>query len=233
MEFQKLTAEVRIGRKKGTARRLRRDGRIPAVCYGPEQGKPLALSVDPKALTDALRGPMGRNTVLQLEVAGDGAPSAPLLVMLQDAQFHPVERDLLHADFLTVSRDREVRVEIPLALEGRAVGVQAGGVLSQVFRAVPVRCRLDNIPSRLTLDVSDLELGSMLKVADLELPEGVAVEFDLTQTLVSVAAPSKAAEAAEAAEEGEAAPAEGEEGAKAEGKEAAKGEGSEGKKEGD
>lgn len=224
MEFQKLTAEVRTGRKKGVARRLRRDGRIPAVCYGPDRQEALALSVDPKALTEALSGTLGRNTVLELAVDGDGAPADPILVMLQDAQYHPIEREMLHADFLTVSKDREVNVDVPLLLEGKSVGVQAGGILTAVFRELNVTCRIDAIPDHLTLDVSALDIGDITKVTDLQLPDGVRLDLEPTQTLASVIAPSAAAEEEEEKAEGE----EGEEG---EG--AAEGEDGEKPKEGD
>jgi large subunit ribosomal protein L25 len=219
MEFQKLNAEVRTGRKKGAARRLRRDGRIPAVCYGPDQKSALVLALDPKALRTAMSSTLGRNAVIELTVTGASAPPAPMLVMLQDAQYHPVARTLLHADFLTVAHDREVRVEVPLVLQGRALGVQAGGVISQVLRDLPVRCPLDAIPSELVLDVSNVELGGIMKVSDLALPENVVVELEPNRTLVSVVTPKIVETVAEEGVEGEeaaAAPAEGEEPAEAE-----------------
>lgn len=202
MEFQKLTAEVRTGRKKGTARRLRRTGVIPAVCYGPGTA-PVALSVDPTALGEVLGGPLGRNTVLELGVTGAERSEAPVLVMVKDVQYHPVRRALLHADFITVSREREIRAQVPLRLEGRPAGVQLGGVLTQVFRALPVRCRVDAIPTELVVDVSGLDIGGLVKVADLPLPDGVTVEQEPTQTLATVFAPTVKAEAGEEAGEGE------------------------------
>jgi len=217
MEFQKLTAEVRTGRKKGTARKLRRDGQIPAVCYGPERQDALALSIDPKALTEALSGELGRNTIVELAVAGDGAPAKPILVMLQDAQYHPVEREMLHADLLTVALDREVSVDVPLTLVGRSVGEQAGGVVSQVFRTLALECRIDAIPTELTLDISALDIGDIIKMNELTLPEGVKHEYEPTQTLASITAPTVEEEPEvepEEGEEGEEGAAEGEEGAK-------------------
>jgi len=189
MEFENLTAQVRAGRKKGVARRLRRDGYIPAVCYG--QGmSPLALSVDPKVLTDALCGSLGRNVVIQLNVEGEGSPSEPLLVMLQDYQYHPVSREILHADFLKVAMDQEVHVQVPFKATGRAAGVQTGGVLAQVYRSLPIKCRPDEIPPVLEIDVTEMGLGSIRKVSDLVLPPGIVVEYEQHQTLVSVSMPA-------------------------------------------
>jgi len=201
MEFEKLTAQIRTGRKKGVARQLRRDGFIPAVCYGLEKD-PLALSLDPTALGDIVSGPLKHNTVMELSI--EGSSDEPFLVMLQDHQYHPVSRDILHADLLRVALDREVHVRVPLELVGRSVGVHVGGVLAKVFRTLPVRCRPDGIPSLLTLDVTSLDLGDILRVKDLVLPEGVVVELDANQTLASVSAPSSsAAKSSDEAEEGE------------------------------
>lgn len=210
MEFEKLTAQVRTGRKKGVARRLRREGFIPAVCYGPDMS-PLALSVSPKALSDALRGPLGRNVVLEMSVEGDGAPTDDILVMLQDFQYHPLDREVLHADFLHVAMDRDVHVQVPFVLTGKAAGITMGGVVTQVFRTLPLRCKPDAIPVSIELDVTPMELGTIRKVSDLALPPGVAVELEQNLTLVSCAQPTQAkGEAAEGEEA--AAAAEGAEG---------------------
>ncbi len=201
MEFEKLSAQIRTGRKKGVARQLRRDGLIPAVCYGRDM-QPLSMSLDPLTLTEAVKGPLGRNVVIEMSIEGDGAPADPILVMLQDYQYHAVHREVLHADFLQVSIDREVHVQVPIELLGRAAGVLTGGILSQVFRELPVRCLPSAIPAKFEIDVSPLELGDLRKVSDLDIPDGVVIECESTQTLVGVSAPTVVAEADEE-EEGE------------------------------
>lgn len=210
MEFEKLTAHVRIGRKKGTARRLRREGLIPAICYGPG-ADPVALTIDPKALSEALSGPYGTNTIIELTVTGEGAPEDSMLVMLQDHQYHPIRRNVFHADFLRVSLDQEVRLDVPFILEGRSVGEQVGGVLMQVFRELPVRCKPEKVPPDIRLDISSLNLGDLRKVSDLDLPEGVVVELEPNQTLASVTVPTVVAEPTEVKEEEEEEAAEAEE----------------------
>jgi large subunit ribosomal protein L25 len=210
MEFEKLTAQVRTGRKKGVARRLRREGFIPAVCYGPDMS-PLTLSVDPKALSDALRGPLGRNVVVEMSVEGDGAPKDHLLVMLQDFQYHPLDRKVLHADFLHVAMDRDVHVQVPFVIVGKAAGTTMGGVVQQVFRTLPVRCKPDAIPTSLELDVTSMELNNIRKVSDVALPAGVAIELEPNLTLVSCVQPTQAKPEATEGEE-EAVEAEGAEG---------------------
>ncbi len=208
MEFEKLTAQVRAGRKKGTARKLRRNGMIPAVCYGPEAA-PVALSVDPKELSEALSGPLGRNTVIQLTVQGDGAGDSRL-VMLQDYQYHPIERSVLHADFLQIAPDREVAIQVPFILEGRSIGEQAGGVVMQVYRHLPVRCKPTAIPTDIRLEISEMDMGDLRKASDLELPDDVVLEIEQNLTLVSISAPTVVEEPEEEEGEGEGEEGEGE-----------------------
>jgi large subunit ribosomal protein L25 len=202
MEFEKLTAQVRTGRKKGLSRQLRRGGSIPAVCYGPDI-EPITISTDPKVLFEALSGPLGQNVVMELTVEGDGAPTDPLLVMLQERQYHPVTRKTLHADFLHVSTEREVQVRVPFELVGKCIGVQTGGRLTQVFRSLPIRCLPTSVPEKIVLDVTTMDVGQLRKVSDLELPEGVTVTLEPNQTLSSVVAPSAVTTAASDDEEGE------------------------------
>lgn len=202
MEFEKLSAQTRSGRKKGTARQLRRDGFIPAVCYGRDID-PITLSVDPKALSEVMAGPLGRNIVIKMDVEGDGSPSEPILVMLQDYQYHPVSRQVLHADFLQVSMEREVHVRVPFEVYGRSVGVQAGGMIARVFRTLPVCCHPDKIPEKLEIDVTEMDLGDIRKVSDLDLPEGVTIEYEPNRTVISVMAPTLAATTEETEEEEE------------------------------
>jgi large subunit ribosomal protein L25 len=203
MQFEKLTVEVRAGRKKSIARQIRRDGKIPGICYGRDM-QPLAVSLDPKALGEVVAGVHGRNVVIEMSVSGDGAPAEPMLVMLQDFQHHPLARQVLHADFVRVAEDRPVRVRVPFETTGRAPGVQAGGVLTQVFRDLPVRCLPAAIPSKLTLDVATMNLGEQRKVADLVVPDGIVVDLEPNRTLVTVLTPSVAKTADEGAGEGEA-----------------------------
>jgi large subunit ribosomal protein L25 len=118
-----LSAEPREGKGKGPARRLRRSGKIPAVVYG-SKGEPKHLSVDPEALLEAIETPRKFNTLLTLKVGGGEA-----FVLFKDYQVDPVSRKLLHADFLEVKLDQPVKVEVPVAITGKAVGTTEGGIL--------------------------------------------------------------------------------------------------------
>jgi large subunit ribosomal protein L25 len=214
MDAIKVTASRRDGHGKGAARRLRNEGRIPAVAYG--KGLPTeVLAVAPDAIKSVLASARGRNTVVTLDVDG----KAGLTVLLSDFQYHPVSRELLHADFLQINLEQPVNVEVPLELTGKAVGVVAGGTLRQVFRKLPIRCLPGLIPVKLTHDVTELGLDGHVPVKDLALPEGVSVRLPAEQTVASVVteiiraeeetAPAAGAAAGAAPAAGAAAPAAG------------------------
>ena len=168
-----LTAET--GRPRGTrpSRRLRRTGSVPAVVYGLGEN-PLAVSVDRADLRGALSTDAGLNALITLDVDGDRQ-----LSIVKDLQRHPVRRDVLHVDFLRIDPDEEVEVDVPLVLVGEAKKVtQASGMVDQVMHQVPVLAKPSDIPTEVTADVSDLEVGSSLRVSDIELPAGVTPAGD-------------------------------------------------------
>ena len=168
-----VTAET--GRTRGTrpSRRLRRTGRIPAVVYGMGEHA-VTVSVDRTDLRNALTTEAGLNALITLDLDGDR-----LLSIVKDLQRHPVRRDVLHVDFLRIDADDEVEMEVPLVLFGEAKKVtQASGMVDQVMHSVPLRAKPSDIPSEVTADVSDLEVGSSLRVSDIDLPAGVTAAGD-------------------------------------------------------
>jgi large subunit ribosomal protein L25 len=187
MEFVKLKAAPRTAHGKGPARRVRMSGMIPAVAYG-RTLKNMPISVDPSALLKNLQGPNGLNTVMNLEV--DGGEKG-LLVMVRDFTHDPLTRAFLHADFIQVKLDEEVEVEVPFITTGKPAGLLQGGVLHQIYRKLPLRCRPERIPASVSADISGLELGHALKAHDLKLPEGVSVRLPAEQSIVSIVAPEK------------------------------------------
>ena len=167
--------KVTTGRTRGTrpSRRLRREGRIPAVVYGMGD-EPVAVSVDPTDLRAALSTDAGLNALINLDIDGDER-----LSIVKDLQRHPVRRDVLHLDFLRIDPDNDVEVEVPLILMGEAKKVtQASGMVDQVMHHVAVRAKPDDIPVEVTADVSDLEVGSSLRVNDIAFPAGVTPAGD-------------------------------------------------------
>lgn len=196
MELRKISANRRTDHGKGAARRLRQSGQIPAVTYGGAVQN-VTLAVSPKDLLDVLTSPLGRNTVLELDIDGQEKRT----VLLSEYQYHPLTRALLHADFQQVDLERPVDVEVPFELEGKAAGVVMGGVLRQVFRKLPVRCLPTLIPVKIVHDVTELEMDGHVAVRELVLPEGVAIRLEPARTVAAIVAPEKEKTAEEGAAE--------------------------------
>lgn len=209
MDALLLQTEPRAATGKGPARQLRGGGRVPAVLYGPGT-EPVMLSLAPKELTAILATKHRRNQLVDLRVG-----AAQHLAMIRELQVHPVTRAFLHVDFLKVDPAREIEVRVPLLATGRPKGVLAGGELREQFRHLPVRAKPADVPTDITVDVSELDLNQSVHVKDLPLPPGVTVALDPERTVFSCAIPRRPAEEEEAAAAA-AAPATGEAGAPAE-----------------
>jgi large subunit ribosomal protein L25 len=197
-----LTAQARKTSGKGAARSLRRQSLVPAVLYGRALESTL-LSVSPGDLEKATSTASAENILIDLTIT-DGESTRNQRAMIREIQVDPVKRNILHVDFLGISMDRKITVEVPINLVGDPVGVSAGGMLQQVLRSVEISCLPDRIPDTLELDVSSLTMGHSLHVSDLRTPEGVELLSDPRLTLATVLAPKRV-------EEKPAAPAEGEE----------------------
>lgn len=197
-----LTAEARERVGKGSARYLRRNGKIPAVIYGNKQ-EPLPIAVSQKDVTLKLHAGGFMTTILTINVDGKKIDVLP-----KEYQLDPVRDFLLHVDFLRVSRDTLVTVEVPVHFVGEDVspGIKRGGVLNVVRYAIELQCQASNIPDQIVVDVSKLEIGDTVHISAVTLPEGTTPTItDRDFTIASVAAPAglrSEEEAAEGEEEG-------------------------------
>jgi len=216
-----IEVALREGRGKGANRKLRADGRIPAVVYG-HGNESVALSLDPVQLERQIKtSHAGMNTLFDL--TGEGSV-AGRTVLVKELQREPVRGSLLHADLFEISADEQIQVAVPIHLSGDAAGVVMGGVIEHVLREVEISCLPRAIPDEIIADVAALEIGDSLHVSDLPLPEGIELITDASLSVVSVILPKVVEEETEAAAEDEAAegeaaeaPAEGDEEKPAEG----------------
>ncbi len=211
VEIGKLRGTRRTQTGKGVARKLRRAGQIPAVLYGGD-GENEMITLDPSAMLKAVDPAKRRNTVFTLTIdEGDGATTEQK-VMIKDYQRDTLLDDWLHADFIRVTDDTQVHVEIPFILEGTAIGIQAGGKVSQVFHTLPVVCATNMIPTSISVDVTEMDLGATLAVSDLVVPDGAVISLPRHQTVITVLLPRglKDEEEGEVSEEGEEGETEGE-----------------------
>lgn len=148
MELIKMSATRRTAAGKSASHRLRREGRIPAVAYGRDLPA-VHVAIAPKALLGVLGSDHGQNAVVELAIEG----GETLTVMVREYSYHPISRDLLHADFVQVKLDQPVDVEVPFRTTGKCKGVAAGGILQIIFRKVPVRCLPEKIPAYIEADM--------------------------------------------------------------------------------
>ena len=201
-----IAAEPRATRGKGGARAARRAGRIPAIVYGGGGGS-LAVSVGRRELLREYERGGFFSRLYELGVAGGES----IRVLARDVQLHPVTDDPLHIDFLRLSADTRIDVDVAVVFinEEDSPGLRRGGVLNVVRRAVGLNCRADSIPETLVVDLADLEIGDSVHISRVALPEGAHPTIrDRDFTIATIAAPTvvadEAAEAAEAEEEEEA-----------------------------
>jgi large subunit ribosomal protein L25 len=187
-----LKANKRKDAGKGAARTHRREGRVPAILYGHGEDS-VSLTVDRNGLDRLVHSISIENTIVDLDVEGGGYK-----VLIREIQRHPVRKDFVHVDFFHVAMDEKIHLEIPVVIVGTAEGVKnKGGILDHQLREIEVYCLPGNIPEKIEVDVSALDIGESIHVSDLDLGD-VDVETDLDRTVVAVLAPTVAAEPEEA-----------------------------------
>jgi large subunit ribosomal protein L25 len=197
-----VAAEKRTETGKNVNRRLRSRGLIPGVLYG-TQSETTPVSVSPKEIGSILRSATGENTLFDLDLGGKRRR-----VILKEFQVEPIKGRLLHADFYEVALDKTLEVKVHVELTGVPVGVKVqGGILDFVTRELEVECLPTDIPEKIVVDVSELELGKHVRVGELKMPEKVKLLTDPGLVIAHVVTPRAEEEVAPAAE---AVPAEGE-----------------------
>lgn len=174
-----IEVERRTTAGKGCSRRLRQQGKIPAVVYGGGK-ETVPVIIDRHAVTELLRQETGRNTVFLLKMKGT---KLERLAMLRDAQVDPRTQKFIHLDFIRLMKGQRVKVEVPVQLVGEAPGVKVGGFLDWPARTLALECSADQIPAAVTIDISKLELGAHLTAGDIPLP-GDAKLLDAAHTVV-------------------------------------------------
>jgi large subunit ribosomal protein L25 len=193
-----VTAQNREGRGKNTNRRLRSQGLIPGVLYGKSK-QPVPVSVSPKEIGSILRSKTGENTLFDLDLDGTRRT-----VILKEFQLEPLKGALLHADFYEVALDKPLQVSVHVELVGTPVGVKVqGGIVDWVTRELEVESLPRDIPEKITVDISHLEIGKHVRVAEIKAPDKVTILTEPDVVVAHVVAPR----AEEAAPTAEAAPA--------------------------
>ena len=182
-----LIAEMRDDRGKGASRRLRRQGKVPAIIYGAGR-EPRALMFDHNKVLRELENASFYSSILTIKV-GDESRAA----IVKDIQRHPAKKIILHIDFQRIVEDEKIRMQIPIHFLGEedAIGVKiGGGSVSRLMTELEVSCLPKDLPEFLEVDISELELDQMLHVSNISLPKGVEISeivLEQDQAIVSIA----------------------------------------------
>ncbi|WP_327209232.1 50S ribosomal protein L25/general stress protein Ctc [Rhizobium leguminosarum] len=197
-ETYELKAEARERVGKGSARELRRNGLIPAVIYGDKQA-PIAIALNTNEVTKRIHAGGFMTTVATIEIDGKKHKVLP-----KDYQLDPVRDFTLHVDFLRVSGNTQVTVEIPVHFinEEKSPGLKVGGVLNIVRHEVEVHCPADAIPEFFNIDLSGKKISDSIHISEVTLPKGVTPVIDRDFTIATIIAPAAGID--ESAAEGEA-----------------------------
>ena len=179
----KIKERKELGTRK--VKHLRKEGWIPGIIYGHgEKSKPIMIKEE--ELTDVLHNMHSEATLLDLDYEGK-----KLQVLMRDVSRNPLTEKLLHVDFQHIHENEEINVHVILEYQGKPKGVEEGGILNIEHRDLIVRCLPKDIPEKITVDVSNLEIGHSIHIKDLDIPEGVKVEEDPSSTVVNILSPRK------------------------------------------
>lgn len=184
--MEQMTLRARTGRDTGSraSRRLRREGQVPAVVYGREL-EPLSIAIDARELYGVLHTELGLNALINLEIEG----ADDVLALARVVERHPFRSEYQHIDFVQVGLTETVHAEVSLHFEGHPVGVEEGGVFSPRRTSVQIEVLVTSIPGFIELDVSAVEIGGSLRIADLPDVDGVTYLEDPDAVVMSVTAP--------------------------------------------
>ena len=187
MEIPKLNATVRKAYGKGPTRSLRRDGKVPAVLYG-RGVETEQLAIDSRDFEKLIKDAGAGTQLITLTIEGDTPQTKT--VMIKELQNHPLNQQILHADFYEIAMDREIEVQIPIIPVGKAIGVENGGLMQIVRREIDAYCLPAHIPEAIEVDVSEMNIGDSLHMKEIELPEGVTIDPESDYTVITVVSPA-------------------------------------------
>ncbi|NIQ02125.1 MAG: 50S ribosomal protein L25 [Nitrospinaceae bacterium] len=200
-----LNGKIREGRGKGANRRLRAEGRLPAVLYGGKSN--VSLWVNPKELKKII-DKEGINSLIELAIEGDSEPKRTVVVKTH--QRHPVREGWVHADFLEVDMSQKIKVAVPILLVGQSPGEKLGGLVEHNLNSLNIKCLPGEIPESFKVDMTKVEMDQVVHISDLEIPEHFEILDQLSESVVSVhevkVKEEKAEEEVEGVEEGAEAP---------------------------
>jgi len=185
MKQVSLSALKRDKTGKECAKKLRKQGLIPAVVYG-HNFNPVSISVKANELESILHKYKGETLLFNLEVQNGEVQK--IQAILKDYQLHPVTDKIIHLDFVAIKEGEKISIDVPLEFIGRPVGLTKGGVLEVFMHTITVECLPSDIPDKIQIDISGLDLGDVLHVKDIKVPDGVKILDNPEETVVTIVA---------------------------------------------
>jgi len=168
---------------KEIAKKIRRDGYIPAVLYGYKGTKVLSVKAyDFISLFEEI----GEHSIIMLNI--DGKEKAEVIV--RDFQLHPVKKNIIHVDFFEIEKGKLLKTEIPIKVQGESVGVKKGGILEVFAREFEIECLPKDIPAFIAVDIQELEIGDSLHISDIVVDEKISLLANPEQVVITIGTPS-------------------------------------------
>ncbi len=191
--MEEIQLEVQVRQKTGrrNVKAVREEDCVPGVVYG-EKKKPTSIKVDRRAYEKIMRAHAGQSVVFHLNVMDGEKKLRDYSAIVKEEQHHPVQEALIHLDFQRINLKKEIEIEVQVICVGEPIGVKRdGGSLDQPLHDLEIVCLPTNIPEKIEVDVSHLEIGDAVHVSDLKLPEKVITKMDPETMVASVVPPMK------------------------------------------
>jgi large subunit ribosomal protein L25 len=186
LETLEVHVDAREIGSKRQARRLRREGKIPGILYGPKT-QPVPLELNKKEFSSRVAGLEGSHLV---RLQSESTVLANRVALVKEMQFHPITGEVVHTDLYEVDLNARIQVRVPLHFVGKAVGVVRGGILQPIAREIEVECLPLDIPEFFNVEVGELDIGDSIHIGDLPMPEDVRVVDESNFPLVAVVPPT-------------------------------------------
>jgi large subunit ribosomal protein L25 len=183
-----ISVECQTRPEGSKPRALRREGLIPAALYGHDGSNSVSLTIPTKDAQKLLRDAAINNTLIEIKIP-DLSWSGKALI--REVQAHPWKKTLNHLSFFTVSAKQQVEIVVPVVITGKAVGTKEGGIVEQIMTELNIACSAGNIPESIEVDVTNFEIGTILNVGEIVLPNGAVVLDDPDRTAIAVVLPAK------------------------------------------
>jgi len=206
MDGKTISVELRSEKGKNNARRLRREGFIPGVYYSHGEAQP--ISIPRKDFNNLFKGKISESIIFNLKFS-NSEDDSEAMAFVKDYQFNPINGELIHLDLFRVTRGEKINTTVPIEFTGTPKGTRVGGILEYAEREVEVECLPKDLPEKIVLDISGVELDEYIFARDIELGDEVTLMSNPDSVIISVHSPRMAAEEEEvegeeaALEEGE------------------------------